>query len=580
MTRSNINDVWKEINMKHQTEIFKVKSGIRRTISGTHRSEAQPTDDEVYWNACATEIDSHADTHCFGRNFRPIFWTGQECSVAPFLPEYDEQENVRICTGATAYTMDNGEVVILVFGQGLWFGSRMEKSLINPYQCRYYGIQLCNDPTDPHRDLGIQANETTFIPLEMAGSICGLITRYPTNDEMENCRHIELSNPHHWDPSTNLFQISLMRAEMIHDERSICQLEGISVGSSPITAIIDDEPIHEYDWAMASISLGLHQDILAKQIVSNVKVRKVNDQYSTITKDRHHGISAELISRKWGIGIEKACQTLKCTTQLSIRSAILPLTRRYRTDLMSQQLRRLSTTWYTDTLFAKEKSLTGNSCAQLYADGQGFINIYPMESKDKAGETLKSIVRDVGIPNTIISDNAPEQTGKNSTFQQTCRKYNIEARSTEPYSPWQNKAEGNIKIVKDKAKRRRIRRQVPKRVWDFGIVWEAEIYSCTAGKDGQTALERITGDTPDISEWIEFEFYDMVWYWDNQHDSKEPKIGRWLGIAHRVGSALCYWILSNKGNIYARTTVQPLMRCSSQRYKRLCRNIICPLKRQ
>jgi len=61
------------------------------------------------------------------------------------------------------------------------------------------------------------------------------------------------------------------------------------------------------------------------------------------TSERHHGIDARLLSLKWGIGLEKARDTIKHTTQYNIRSAILPLTRRYRTDLLSQRLKRLST---------------------------------------------------------------------------------------------------------------------------------------------------------------------------------------------------------------------------------------------
>ena len=57
-----------------------------------------------------------------------------------------------------------------------------------------------------------------------------------------------------------------------------------------------------------------------------------------------------------------------------------------------------------------------------------------------------------------------------------------------------------IKILKDQAKRRRIWRRVPKRIWDFGLIWEAETYSRTVGKDGQTPMERLTGDTIGISE--------------------------------------------------------------------------------
>ena len=63
--------------------------------------------------------------------------------------------NVPICTGVTALTLDSVEVVIMEFGQGLFFGNRMEKLLINPNQCQKCGIQICDDPTDPHKKLGI-----------------------------------------------------------------------------------------------------------------------------------------------------------------------------------------------------------------------------------------------------------------------------------------------------------------------------------------------------------------------------------------------------------------------------------------
>ena len=222
--------------------------------------------------------------------------------------------------------------------------------------------------------------------------------------------------------------------------------------------------------------------------------------YTIVTNDRHHDVSPELLAQKWGIGLEKAKATLNCTTQNCIRSAIMPLTRRYRTDLMLQRLRRLRTTWYTDTLFAKEKSITGNKCAQMFTDGDGFAYVHPMKSKSQAGEALNKVTLNVGVPNCIISDGTKEETEDNTGFAKVLKRYHIDNRTTEPYSPWQNKAENAIGIIKGKAKRRRIRRGVLKRCWDFGLVWEAEIYCRTAGKDGRTALERVTGDSIDISE--------------------------------------------------------------------------------
>ena len=111
------NDAWEN----PRAEIYRIWTGSRRQIENVKRNGGE--DKEIYPNACPTDVDSHADTHCFGRNFRPIHWSGQECSVAPFLSEYSQQENIQICTGATAFTLDTGEVIILLFGQGLWFGN-------------------------------------------------------------------------------------------------------------------------------------------------------------------------------------------------------------------------------------------------------------------------------------------------------------------------------------------------------------------------------------------------------------------------------------------------------------------------
>ena len=70
--------------------------------------------------------------------------------------------NVPICTGVTALTLDSWERLIMGFGQGLWFGNRMGKSLINPNQCQKFGIKICDEPTNPHRKLGIEAAEDMF----------------------------------------------------------------------------------------------------------------------------------------------------------------------------------------------------------------------------------------------------------------------------------------------------------------------------------------------------------------------------------------------------------------------------------
>ena len=68
-------------------------------------------------------------------------------------------------------------------------------------------------------------------------------------------------------------------------------------------------------------------------------------------------------------------------------------------------------------------------------------------------------------------------------------------------------------------------------------------------------MEIFTGDTINISEWNESTFQDLYWYWGNQTYKTEGKIGRWIGVSYRVGSALCYCVITEKVKIAARTTV-------------------------
>ena len=62
----------------------------------------------------------------------------------------------------------------------------------------------------------------------------------------------------------------------------------------------------------------------------------------------------------------------------------------------------------------------------------------------------------------------------------------------------------------------------------------------------------------DISEWMKFEFYDLLWFLNNQSDDTKPMLGQLLCVSHRVVSALCYWILSEKVKVLSQTTVQHL----------------------
>jgi hypothetical protein len=66
----------------------------------------------------------------------------------------------------------------------------------------------------------------------------------------------------------------------------------------------------------------------------------------------------------------------------------------------------------------------------------------------------------------------------------------------------------------------------------------------------------VTSNTPDISEYLAFKWYQPVWYYDNSSFPEPTKhVARWIGVAHNVGQAMCFWVLPASGIPIARSTV-------------------------
>ena len=68
-------------------------------------------------------------------------------------------------------------------------------------------------------------------------------------------------------------------------------------------------------------------------------------------------------------------------------------------------------------------------------------------------------------------------------------------------------------------------------------------------------MRDVTGETPNISEYLGFGFYDHVSYKDNSGLGMAA-IGRWLGVSYRVGGLMTYWILNQKGTVISIIKIQ------------------------
>jgi hypothetical protein len=509
------------------------------------------------------EMDSHADTIVCGANCAIIHFTGKECDVMPYTDTYEAIKSVPIVKAGTAYSHpETGETFILVFNEAIWMGDKMDHTLVNPNQLRSFGIKVQDNPFDSAPTYVSTEDGDFAFPLACTGTILSAPTRTPTENELQTCRHILLSSEHDWDPQNVRFP----KASRSVEEEMTRTIGAVGGKRANIDYYYDEEDGYENpEESLFSIG-GISRRMIASVKVGSVPPRQVSQlevedlpQIKTFqSKGRHSSTTPGELSERWQIGLVQAKETLKRTTQRLQRSAAMPLARRYRADRMFNR-KRLRGMWSSDTMDGRLKSIDGNRYAQVFANGSFFAEVYPMNKKSQAGEALKEFINELGVPDELTIDGSKEQNMKGTLFMQTCRKHDIQVTRTEPERSNQNPAEGVIREVRKRWFRIMIRKRVPRRLWDYGVRWTCQVMQRTSteagGLRGVCPLEEVTGETIDISEYLDFGFYDHVSYKENA-GLGATCIGRWLGVSHRVGSLMSYWIMTQKGTVISRSTVQ------------------------
>jgi len=547
-----------QLPMPSRRQVSRLQSGTRRVRSVTAKasnvklSNQAPVDPVIG----RLELDSHADTCVFGRNFVPLHFTGKECDVMPYSDEYEAVGGVQIVSAATAYDcQDTGTTYILVFNEGLWMPDSMPHSLINPNQLRSYGCIVQDNPFNGAPLYIEDPTEEIIVPFYMDGTISCCETRTPTENEIANCMHITMTSDREWNPKHLNFPAPHMSVAEHRQTREVASLRG----DPSVIPSIDpsDDPTELFDIINFNSRLASSVRVTPRMVAAVMP----SDQPTPNTfasGSRKTDISAASLAERWCIGLETAKKTLKNTTQRMLRSALLPLSRRYKADRIFR-LPRLGGEWFTDTVFVPVKSSDGNICGQLFANERYFATFYPMDSKAKAGNALRTFCREFGIPESLRSDQAPEMCGRKTEFQKQIRQHDIKHHVAEANMHNQSPAEGVAREIKRRYYRIMFRKRVPRIFWDYGYRWTAEIMSlthCQAHRfdGGGIPLQSIAGETVDISEYLDFGFYDFVWYRDNA-GLGEPLLGRWLGVSKHVGSTMCYWVLAPNGQVVARSSV-------------------------
>ena len=82
----------------------------------------------------------------------------------------------------------------------------------------------------------------------------------------------------------------------------------------------------------------------------------------------------------------------------------------------------------------------------------------------------------------------------------------------------------------------------------------------TAELDTRSYLDR----PPTLQSMLTLSFMTLLWWWDRgdkNSSTVDPKrLARWLGISHRIGSDLCYWLITESGQIISKSSIQHVIK--------------------
>ena len=482
----------------------------------------RPLSSDEMHAGCKIGIDTHADTSCAGRHARIIeYIDGKSYNVAPFHSGYQPLKEIGLVNAIIAIDLEDGSGIILELNNFLNFTDSMDDCILVPMQCRLHGIivddvpkQLCPYGTSTQ---SIYVPEGKIrIPIRFNGPIPYISARYPTDSDMDNFKWITLTSMNEWQPYSS-------QMDDFNDLNKIAMSED-----------------YMYMKALKTIFISA--------------VKMTNAEWTDLSPAR--------LSKIWRIPIKVANNILECTTHTARRIQDGKMSIRFRTNQFQKRYRRLGgefSRFYTDTLFFGLKTRRGNTCSQIFVNRCGFIKIYNLPGKSFAHEALSSFIHEVGIPSSIHSDGAKELV--EGEFLKKMRKYEIHGTVSEPYSPWQNHAERYVGIIKRRARQIMSDTNTPVRLLDYVMKYVVDILNFIPNKtiysDGRSPSEIVLGNTPNISEFVEFEWFCFIWFW-NPASFQRQQLGRWLGVSDHIGSGHVYYVLSQSGFVEARSTVSKL----------------------
>ena len=185
-----------------------------------------------------------------------------------------------------------------------------------------------------------------------------------------------------------------------------------------------------------------------------------------------------------------------------------------------------------------------------------------MKRKSEVLLAIKQFAKEVGAPDSFVADMSGEQMS--SEVKNFCNDIGTTLRALEEGTPWSNKADLYIGLIKEAVRKDMCESNSPLCFWDYCVDRRARINNLTA-KDafrlhGSTPHTITTGDEGDISNLCQYAWYEWCYFREQTaaFPNNKEVLGRVLGPARGAGNEMAQWILKADSRLVPRKSLRPL----------------------
>ena len=325
---------------------------------------------------------------------------------------------------------------------------------------------------------------------------------------------------------------------------------------------VDDGPCPLFDMESPTISKWEEMESTLKSVLSPDELEYIEAKVSSTQASRSRGVTKDFLSKLWLIPENLAESAIKRNTQLKRLSQDNPLSRNYTTNDRMLRYKRIQSVFFTDTMFArKHKSTRENKCCQVFVSDKGYVAVYPMKTQHEFETALHWFCKEIGVPVELIVDGFSAQT--TTSVKRFCDQVGTTLKILERATPWANRAELYIGLLKEAVRKDMRESNSPMVLWDYCIERRALIHNAVPRPlfqaQGKTPHECTFGVQNDISNFCNFGWYQWVYYRDfGSFPENKEKLGRLLGPCKNEGNAMSQSVLVVTGSIITRRTIRPL----------------------